>query len=234
MRKYILGQLRSLSTLPGKQKTWVSQLKDEHLYELFLRLRNGETSRSIASVAQKKWEVNSDSSIHSTAQGISKFKKRISLLLLSEPEETLPSQSEAQEPTSPSQSPINDLEELEQVASRQYRRINQMMDEEQETGLKNLHLNRDIQALTALNKAITKRREWEMVHSGHNPVRQQKLQHQRDQLQKKFGDWLSTTDDEGRDRMLKASQHLMEMLEKNTITLERGPDGEYKIPREHK
>ena len=183
-------------------------------------LADTPSSRAMAKIAQNKWEVSPKSSIHSIAQGITKFKKRIAHLLLNQAPVNLPISSETIVLESEDQDLINDLMELEEIASRQYSRIKQMMDEEQETGLKNPHLNRDIQALTALNKAITKRREWEMVHSGYNPVKQQKLFRQQDQINRQFDGWISTIGDEKRELLIKASQRLMEMLEKKVITLE--------------
>ena len=82
MKRNIIEHLRRFSSVPGKEKTWVSELNDNQLFELFLKLKNGENARSIARHAQTVWKVARKSSIHSVSQGILKFKQRISHLLL--------------------------------------------------------------------------------------------------------------------------------------------------------
>jgi hypothetical protein len=81
MKNFIINELRKCSTIPGKQKTWVSELSDEQLYQLYKRLLNGENAKSIARYVQKSWNVKPNSTVHSVSQGILKFRKRISLLL---------------------------------------------------------------------------------------------------------------------------------------------------------
>ena len=90
MNRHIIEHLRRFASIPGKEKTWVSELSDDQLYELFLQIRNGDNARAIARHAQTVWKVGRKSSVHSISQGILKFKQRISHLLLfpsSAPEE---------------------------------------------------------------------------------------------------------------------------------------------------
>ncbi len=47
MKTYIIEQLRKNATVRGKQKTWVSELSDDQIYEMFLRLRKDEPAKSI-------------------------------------------------------------------------------------------------------------------------------------------------------------------------------------------
>ena len=85
VREHILKELRDRACVRGKQRTWVSALSDEQLYELFMRLRNGESAKSIARHAQQVWKVKRNSSVHSLSQGILKFRRRISHLLVNQP-----------------------------------------------------------------------------------------------------------------------------------------------------
>lgn len=86
MKDYIISQLREHSFIHGKQKTWIYELTDEQLYELYQRLRKGQTANSIAQYVKKAWSINPKSSIHSISQGILKFRKRIAHLLLPPPQ----------------------------------------------------------------------------------------------------------------------------------------------------
>ena len=82
MKRDIIEHLRRFSGVPGKERTWVSELDDNQLFELYLKIRNGESARGIARYVQKVWKVGCKASIHSVSQGILKFKQRISHLLL--------------------------------------------------------------------------------------------------------------------------------------------------------
>jgi hypothetical protein len=82
MREYILKQLRDRSCVREKVRTWVSDLTDEQLYELFLRLRSGENAKTIARYTQEAWGVNPETTVHSISQGVLKFKKRIAHFLI--------------------------------------------------------------------------------------------------------------------------------------------------------
>ena len=62
MREQVIEDLRDRASVRGKQKTWISELSDDQLYELFLKLRNQETAKSIARHIQQAWGVNPHSS----------------------------------------------------------------------------------------------------------------------------------------------------------------------------
>ena len=64
MREYIIDNLKEHSSIKGKQKTWISELTDDQLYELYLRLRKDEPAKSIARYVQKVWKINPNSSAH--------------------------------------------------------------------------------------------------------------------------------------------------------------------------
>jgi hypothetical protein len=88
MDNEIIKSLRNRSFIKGKQKTWVSDLTDEQLWTIFVKIKNGETNTEIARHIQEKLGVMSESSMRSVAQAIGKFKKRVGdISLLPAPKE---------------------------------------------------------------------------------------------------------------------------------------------------
>lgn len=127
MKDHFIKKLRDCSFVKNKMQTWVSELTDDQLYELFLRLRNEESAKSIAARVQKVWGIRPRSTIHSLSQGILKFKRRISHLLLTSP----PSASEDDTFFNVNGfEGLGTLEELEKIAQLQRERIARMMVEE--------------------------------------------------------------------------------------------------------
>ncbi len=78
----IVKTLRNRSVVDGKQKTWISELTDKQLWDIFIRLYNGESFTAIAEDIKKRRWIKSESSVKSISQGISKFKKRIDDILV--------------------------------------------------------------------------------------------------------------------------------------------------------
>jgi hypothetical protein len=226
MRDFILEQLRERACVRGKQRTWISELTDEQLYELFLRLRNGEGAKSIARYAQQAWAVGPKSTTHSVSQGILKFKKRIAQLLITAPaERSLPSVPHDFSDGDPPE----DLEDLMHIAQLQSERIRQMMAEERETGVRVSNLNREVQALTALSKAIVKAREWELSHTGVDPVKQRKEMRRKGRIQKNFESVMDDIGPEGRNRLMEFTDRFLEALEKHAVLIEADKNGEYHL-----
>jgi hypothetical protein len=48
MKKLIIKELRKFASVRNKQKTWISELDDERLYQIFLMLKRGSSSRKVA------------------------------------------------------------------------------------------------------------------------------------------------------------------------------------------
>ena len=225
MREYVIKQLRERSCVRGKQKTWISELADDQLYDLFLRLRNNETAKSIARHIQKAWGVLPESSVHSVSQGILKFKKRIAHLLLTPPSENI-----SQAPTTGEEiDQLDELEQMERIAQMQRDRIKKMMAEEEEIGFKHSSMSREIHALTALTKAITKAKEWEMVHEGLDPVKRRKLERKKQRIKSGVDAMMDYLGPDGRDEMIEAAERLMEGLEKDSMILEIDEGGNYRL-----
>jgi hypothetical protein len=224
MREYILQQLRERSCVRGKQKTWISDLTDEQRYDLFLRLRNGENAKSIARMIQTAWGVNPESSPHSVSQGILKFKKRIAHILINPTSE---GQDICTGHLNECPDSENTLESLDYIASLHRKRIKTMLEEERRTGVKFPYLNRDLQALAALEKVIFKQKTFEMFYD--DPVKQKKLERLKKKMEGKFGVWMDQLGEDGRLKMVNALGKFLEYAEQHSVPLERGPDGQMRL-----
>ncbi len=224
MREYILQQLRECSCVRGKQRTWVSDLTDERLYELFLRLRNGENAKTIARFVQKGWGVNPKATAHSISQGIIKFKKRVAHLLITPTTERGNKFSgySTQDFTSE-----DTLESLDHIANLQRARIKAMLEEEEKTGIKYPYLNRDLQALSTLQKLIIKQKTWEKFND--DPVKQRKMAGLQMGIERKFGAEVDKMGEEGKLKMVNALGRFLELCKENAEVVEVGPDGKLRL-----
>ena len=229
MRDYILKQLRDCSCVRGKQKTWISDLTDEQLYDLFLRFRNGENAKSIARLIQSAWGVNPESSVHSISQGVLKYQKRIAHLLINP---TAEGQDICTGHLNESPDSENTLESLDYIARLHRKRIKTMLEEEKRTGVKFPYLNRDLQALAALEKVILKQKTFEIFYD--DPVKRRRMERLKQRASDKFDAWMEQIGDEGRERMAKALGKFMEYAEEHSVPMERGPDGQLCLVKETK
>jgi hypothetical protein len=219
MKNLIIKQLRERSSVKNKERTWLSRLSDERLYEVFLKLRAGESSRSIARHAQQMWRVNPASSIHSLSQGVTKFRRRISQLINpphvgNDPIGSNPYLELNEETT---------LERMERMSQDIEARINRMMKEEQETGIKFPHLNRDIQALASLRKSIIKQRDWQLIHG--DSVQAQNELNMEKNIKRKFDGLLEYLGDDSQKRLICMMHNFLEMAEKIAIPGEINAEG---------
>ena len=219
----LVNQLKKASCVRGKQRTWVSDLSEEKLYEVYSRLRSGESSRSIARHAQEVWGVNPASSIHSISQGVTKFSRRISQLINppqvgNDPIGSNPYLELNEETT---------LERMERMSQDIEARINRMMKEEQETGIKFPHLNRDVQALASLRKSIIKQRDWEILHG--DSIEAQKNKVIEDRIKRKFDGLLEYLGDDGQKRLICMMNNFLEMVDKIAVPMEFNAKGEFVV-----
>jgi hypothetical protein len=220
MRDYIIQQLRDRSCVKGKQRTWVSDLSDDQLYELFLRLRSGENAKTIARYIRGAWGVNPETTVHSISQGILKFKKRIALLLIS------PTTEEGDGypgPHSCGFNPEDTLASLDYIARIQRDRIISMIEMEKESGVKHPYLNRDLQALATLQKVILKQKSFEMLHD--DPLKQKRWAQRERGVQKQFDIMMKQIGDDERIKMAGALGKFLEWADQNAIRGEIGLDG---------
>jgi len=226
MKEYIIKQLRECSTVRGKQRTWVSELSDDQIYELYLRLRKSQSAKSIAKHIREAWGLSPDSSIHSISQGILKFKKRIAHRLLNPQPET---ENFVATIDTENVSCMTGIEGLERIYKCQLNRIDQMMREERETGVNYPHLNRDIQALSALSKALIKAKEWEILHANDDPVKVRQREKKDRKIKAQWNTMMSRIGDDGRDRLIKTMDRVLELIPQHTKTLIVDENGEYHL-----
>jgi hypothetical protein len=222
MNKKIIEHLRRFSSITGKEKTWIGKLKDNELFELFVKIKNGESARAIARHAQKVWKVNPKSSTHSISQGISKFKQRVSHLLLSPPSASDEANASGSPPEFEEESTLETMENI----ARQYEvRIKRMIVEEKETGVRYPFINRDLQALANLRKAILKQREWESIH-GDSLIRKRR-ERMEENIDRRFNSLMESLGEDGRDRMIRAADRFLELAEQKALIAYRKEDGTY-------
>jgi len=224
MKKDIIEHLRRFSSVPGKEKTWIGRLNDNELFELFIKLRNGESARAIARHAQIVWKVGQKSSIHSISQGVLKFKERISHLLLFPSSATDEANASGYPPTCDENSP---LETMENIAREYEARIKRMIAEEKESGIKYPVLNRDLQALAALRKAILKQKEWEATHE--DPLKRKRFERMEQTMNRRFSRLIENFGEDGQDRMIRAANRLLELAEQKAVSMYREEDGTYTV-----
>ena len=220
MDSNLLRQLRASASIRGKQKTWVSELSDEQLHELFVRLRNGEAAKSIARHIQHVWKIRRKSSVHSLSQGILKYEGRIAHLLVS------PAVEDSSHLSAPDDE-LDDLENLDRIAHLQRERITRMMEEEQETGIRNLNMSKEISALTSLTKAITKAKDWELKFGDRDPVKRKREERREKKVKEVFDSMISKLDSDARKRVANTLDRFVELAAERAVVMERGPDGKY-------
>ena len=225
----VVTQLKEASCIRGKEKTWVSELSDENIYDLFLRLRVHETASSIARYAQTSWRIKPTSTIHSLAQSIAKFRTRISHLLIMSPPPANATCDIDLDQEFLSDSPYV---RLERMALEAEARINRMMAEEKKTGTHFPHLNRDILALTSLRKSVLKHKEWELQHA--DLIQAENRKNIEKNIKDKFDRLLVTLGDDGQERIINMTTRFLEEIDKLAVPMVRNADGKWVIVDENK
>jgi hypothetical protein len=231
MNKELIDQLRKLSCVKGKQRTWISGLSDAQLLEVFHRLQNGETAKSIGRHVQQAWEINPTSSIHALSQGILKFQKRCSHLL-DAPAPCLQQDSELSAPLGADYDPEDSLASLDYIARSMRDRIIGMIEREKKSGIKHPYLSRELQALATLQKIILKQRAYELTHA--DPLQERKWAEQEKGINKKFDALMKTMTIDDRSNLSNALGRFLELAKQNCVKLEIGPDGNYIVPEENR
>ena len=231
MNKELIDQLRKLSCVKNKEKTWIAALADSQLLEVFHRLQNGETAKSIARHVQQAWKINPTSSIHALSQGILKFQKRCKHLL----EATalsLQQESESSDPLEAEYDPGDALESLNYIARIQRDRIISMIEKEKKTGVKHPYMSRDVQALATLQKVILKQRAYELTHD--DPLKEKNWANRQKGIKEKFGALMKNTTQDDRNKMVGAIGRFLELAKQHAVTLQIGPDGNYFLPEQNR
>ncbi|MHB8109997.1 MAG: hypothetical protein ACYDHW_08190 [Syntrophorhabdaceae bacterium] len=207
----LVKTLRDLSTIEKKQRTWISECSDDQLYQIFLLLRSGRSSRSIAIHIKEKWKMRPEANIHSLAQGISKFGKRVEALL-----GTSLVNDESTHSKSATDEANDSLLGLERLVNTQRQRIEIMMEEEKKLGIKNLSLSKDIMALASLTKTLIKQKEF-IVRNGLDPAEERSKELRSLRIDKNFNAWMTNTDQESQQRMIDVFDRFLGAIAADTI-----------------
>ena len=229
MSEKLIDQLRKLSCVKNKEKTWIAALGDSQLLEVFHRLQNGETAKSIARRVQQAWGINPGSTIHALSQGVGKFRKRCTHLL-DAPAPPIQQESEFSDPLGADFDPTDSLAALDFIAHSMRERIIGMIEKEKKTGVKHPYLSRELQALATLQKVILKQRAYELTHD--DPLQERRWVRRQKGIQEEFGALMQNTTNEDRDRMANALGRFLELAKQNCVKLEVGPDGSYVLPEQ--
>jgi len=163
MNNTLVKQLRECAVVKGKQKTWISDLSDDQLFELFTRIRNGENSKSIVRNCLRVWGIRNSSTEHSLSQGVQKYKNRVEHIVLPcEPPEVI-------EPVNPPSCSLGnkDLQKVpetsttsgslimnQRLAAQLRKRIETQLNSEESGGIPSPYIHKDVQSLAVLEKAI--------------------------------------------------------------------------------
>jgi hypothetical protein len=219
MKNYIAQELRKRSVVVGKERTWISNLSDHELWQLYLKLRAGEPSRAVAKYIQERWKLKEKSQIHSIAQGITKFRKRIGDLL----ELQLPEDSGE---TKPKEEPLSPLEwsdsllRSERIAKMAAERVERMLLEEKQ-GIKHPGLSRDLQAASQLQKQLLREKQFEIAHPDQDVIKQKRDKMRDRRIDENFNALMA--DDEG-ERLLKFTDRFLGELAKHAFTATYNPE----------
>ena len=231
MKSYVIGRLRELSTIKGKQKTWISDLSDDQLYEIFTRLRKQENARSIAQLCQNKWKINPEASIHSLNQGILKFKKRIAHLLLDPPPEKDRDQifSDYYEDYPKITCRVEGLRKNKILVMQLRDRISRLIQEENETGINYPYLNRDIMALSTLEKTIQKQEELARKLGNKNLIDKTDYDVRMEVMRERAAALVKHSTPEALIEMQQAVKHLISIIEEAPVYADDDWDGMMRI-----
>ncbi len=213
-RERIIEQLRKHVTIPGKQATSISTLTDQQLYHVYTMMMHQETCQHIAKHIQTAWKLYTSTTPHSLAQSVMKLKRRIAHLLIVPVEEqhgNPSSHSGFRDKTSYPSATLEDLAEKLQI------RIDDMLAEEKQTGLR-FPLNKEITALSSLRKTILKEKKFEIEHGKDDPTRLRRQLLKERHMKRQFDDLLNSLPDQGA-RVVEAGEQLFKLLEENSIPM---------------
>lgn len=224
MDMLLIQKLRECAVVPGKEETWIARLEDNKLMEIFARVKNGESAKSIARNIQQAWNIKT-SGVHALSQGILKFKRRCSHLVVSPtPQRETPQANQCKDEIVNSE---DSLESLDCLARLQRDRIKKILDEEKRSGIKYPHLSKDVLALAALEKLLIRLKTFSMFHD--DPVKQSRLAGLEKQIAQKFNAAMDDIGEEGRVKIVNFLDRFMELAQENSEQVEIGPDGKWRL-----
>lgn len=102
-----------------------------------------------------------------------------------------------------------------------------MINEEKETCIKDLFINRDLQVLASLRKAILKQREWEATHE--DPLNRKRRERVEQSIDRRLNALMENIGEDGQDRLIRAANRFLELAEQKAIAMDRCEDGTYTL-----
>jgi len=223
----LIQKLREHSCVRGKQRTWVSELSDDQLYNIFQMLKRGQTAKSIAAFIQMKWKIKTNSTAHSLSQGILKFRGRITELLSLKPDKSNESIDYEDIKRDP---PMESLLKNELIASNYRRRIERMLEEERELGVSYPTLSKDVQSLTSFERVIMKQRDTLIKHQSNDPVRHYQNSRTENKDLHIVGQLINQIDD--REKVAQALHQIVEKIRENDDFFVLSEDGSTLMDKE--
>lgn len=220
MRTEVLEAIRRAVRSRKGSSNFVTELTDEVLWDLFLRLRAAERDKVIARWLHNEHGVGANP--QSVTVSLGRLKKRLAAFLLN---------PMAAQGVEPSKKQVNaealpppkstDLEEMDTILEQYGTLIHSLLGAARETGHPHRDLSKHAQAFASLSKARLK-----MEEAAHNrppnrreyAVRDARMQTQWEAL---TGDW----DDEERNSMIDMTQRFLERVEKEVVVLKKLGDG---------
>lgn len=245
MTENLVNQLRECAVVKGKQKTWISELSDEQLFELFTRIRNGENSKSIVRNCLRIWGIRNNSTEHSLSQGVQKYKNRVEHIILPcEPTEVSPAAippscslgSKDLEKVPATSTTSGSLIMNQRLAAQLRKRIETQLNSEESGGIPSPYIHKDVQSLAVLQKAIILQRKALNLSPDEDieQLVQQKLREK--ELERDFNAAMASTTKEDRSGVCAFFELFLKEMHKITVTAEVRslPDGrnEYILPEE--
>ena len=124
---------------------------------------------------------------------------------------------------------LDQLVGLERLVRLQRQRVEGMMKEELEKGIRHPNLSKDLQSFAALSKVLTKEKEFALRHPGDDPIRKKEEQLRDRQIDANFKTFIANTSDETRDGLIRAANRFLELAAKRAVSVVAEKDENGKI-----
>jgi hypothetical protein len=118
------------------------------------------------------------------------------------------------------------LEAMENIARQYEARIKRMIAEEKERGVTFPYINRDLQALANLRKAILKQKEWDSTHE--DPHNQKRFESMQKTIDRRFKNMMDTLGEDGQERLLiRAANRFLELVDQHAVPVNQLEGGTF-------
>ena len=141
-----------------------------------------------------------------------------------------PANNKPDEDNIPQQEDSDDLLSLDRVVKLQRQRVERLMKEEKELGVRHSNLSRDIQSLAALTKVLVKEKEFAIRHAI-DPVKERENEIRSRRINKNFHGWMDRTPEESRERLARMIDTFMQRINDDAFSLTAVRDEEGNVIR---